>query len=160
MNRTPEDIAKSLLKRGVRLQVDGTELVLAGKTSDLSEDQVAEVRTNKVELIGYLAENPLDQTVLYVANDLEWWTTDDPWAWDDTVVIDGKKFVRLAPSVIAWFKKRVALAEKACDEGKLPLEQYRDIVTAFSAVYAWAIETGLATPAISRANRESARRAK
>ncbi len=160
MSRTPEDIAKSLLKRGVRFQVEGSELILAGKTKELSEDQLAEVRAHKPELLSYLAQNPLAETVIYVASDLEWWTTDEPWAWGDTVEIDGKQFVRLTPSVIAWFKNRIARAEKACDEGKLPLEKYRDIVVAFSAVYAWAIETGVATPANSVANHDSARRAK
>jgi len=151
MSRTPENIAKSLLKRGVRLQVEGAELTLAGKTKAVTENQLAEVRAHKPELLAYLAENPLGETVIYVASDLDSWTTDEPWAWGDTVEIDGKKFVRLTPSVITWFKKRIARAEKACDEGKLPLEKYRNIVVAFSAVYAFAVETGLATPAISGA---------
>ena len=151
MSRTPEDIAKSMLKHGVRLQVDGAELVLAGKTRDLSEDQVAEVRANKPDLIDYLAENPLGETVLYAANDLEWWTSDEPWAWGDTVEIEGKKFVRLTPAIISWFKKRIARAEKACEEGKLPIEKYRNIVVAFSAVYAFAVETGMVTPTFSGA---------
>ena len=87
-----------------------------------------------------LAEAP----AMYVAPDLEHWTTDEPHIWADKVTIHGKKFTRLTPASLTLFRKRIAKAETACAVGKLPLDAFGRIVDAFCPVYAFAVQVGMA----------------
>ena len=93
------------------------------------------------------------RAAMYVAKDLEHWTTNEPHIWADKVTIMGKEFVRLTPAAVAWFKERIAKAEAACAVGKLPLDAFGRIVNAFCPVYDFALRTGLVqpSPALARA---------
>ena len=96
--------------------------------------------------------DPKNLVVMYIASDLEHWTTDEPHLWADKVGICGKEFIRLTPAVIAWFKVRIARAEAACDAGKLPVEDFTRIVRAFCPVYEFAVRTGMIPDPITSIN--------
>jgi hypothetical protein len=69
----------------------------------------------------------------------------------------GKEFVRLTPSTVAWFKERIAKAEAACAVGKLPLDAFGRIVSAFCPVYEFAVRSGFVLKAATGAKAESER---
>jgi len=80
---------------------------------------------------------------MWIASDIEHWTTDEPHYWAETVTINGKKFVRVTGTVIAWFKDRLAKAEAACAAGKLDLDSFGAIINAFCPVYEFAVKAGM-----------------
>ena len=94
--------------------------------------------------------------VMYIASDLEHWTTDEPHIWADKVGICGKEFIRLTPAVIAWFKVRIARAEAACNAGRLPVEDFTEMIRAFCPVYEFAIRVGMIPDPVPREMKEQA----
>jgi hypothetical protein len=154
MTLAAEQISKSLLRKRITVAVTaGGDLALDGKTSRLTEEDKQDLRLHKTDLVRYLTAMPLGPVAMYVAPDLEHWTTNEPHIWADKVGIMGKQFVRLTPSAVAWFKERVAKAEEACAVGKLPLDAFGRIVSAFCPIYDFALRAGLAqpSPALARA---------
>jgi hypothetical protein len=154
MNIIAEQIVKGLMHHGIRVAVNADgDLSLRGRTASLTEEERLDLRKHKPEIVHYLSEQPITPVVMYVAPDLEYWTTDEPHCWADKVTIMGKQFVRLTPSAVAWFKERVAKAEAACAVGKLPLDAFGRIVSAFCPIYDFAVRSGLVapSPALARA---------
>ena len=93
------------------------------------------------------------RVAMYVAKDLEHWITNEPHIWAERVTISGKAFVRLTPEVVVWFRERIDKAEAACAAGKLDVDSFGRIVSAFCPVYDFALRTGLVqpSPALARA---------
>ena len=99
------------------------------------------------------AKQRAEAPAMYVAKDLEHWTTGEPHIWADKVTIHGKDFTKLTPESLAWFRQQVEKAEEACALGKLPLDAFGRIVKAFCPVYDFALSAGLVqpSPALARA---------
>jgi len=91
---------------------------------------------------------------MYVADDLEYWTTDEPHLWADKVGFYGKEFVRVTPEVIAWFKEQIAKAEVECNAGRLPVDDFTQIIRAFCPVYEFAIRVGMIPNPVPKTLRE------
>ena len=145
MTLAAEQISKSLLRKRITVTVTCSgDLALDGKTSRLTEEDKQDLRLHKTDLVRYLTAMPLGPVAMYVASDLEHWTTDEPHIWADKVTIHGKKFTRLTPASLTLFRKRIAKAETACAVGKLPLDAFGRIVDAFCPVYAFAVQVGMA----------------
>lgn len=89
---------------------------------------------------------------MYVSEDLEHWITDEPHIWADKVSIDGKEFVQVTPEVIAWLKGQIAKAEASCNAGKLPVDDFTEIIRAFCPVYEFAVCTGMVPDPITSIN--------
>lgn len=60
--------------------------------------------------------------VLYIATDLESWTTEGPGVFARDVTVQGKVFRRLDPEYLAWLASRMERVRGACDEGKVAAE--------------------------------------
>lgn len=154
MTLAAEQISKSLLRKRITVTVtDSGDLALDGKTGALTKEDLQDLRLHKTDLVRYLTRMPLGPVAMYVASDLEHWTTDEPHIWADKVGICGKEFIRLTPAAVAWFKERIAKAEEACAVGKLPLDAFGRVVDAFCPVYDFALRAGLVqpSPALARA---------
>lgn len=100
--------------------------------------------------------NEFSGTAMYVAKDLEFWITDEPHVWAERVSIDGKAYVRLTPKVIAWLKGQIAKAEASCNAGKLPVDDFTEIIRAFCPVYEFAIRVGMIPDPVPKEARERA----
>jgi len=161
MNLLAEQIVKGLMYHGIRVTVNANgDLSLRGMTKGLTENHKRDLQMHKPEIVHYLTEQPFTPVVMYVASDLEHWTTDEPHIWADKVGIFGKDFVRLSPSALLWLKERVQLAETACNRGKIAPEAFERIVKAFCPIYDFAVCYGLvaASPALAQARATAARK--
>jgi hypothetical protein len=130
------------------------DLSLRGRTGSLTEEERLDLLKHKPEVMHYLTEQPFTPVVMYVASDLEHWTTDELHIWADKVTIMGKEFVRLTPSTVAWLKEQVAKAEAACAAGKLSPDAFGRIVDAFCPVYEFAVCVGMVPSPIENVRRE------
>ncbi len=158
MTLAAEQISKSLLRKRITVTVTGDgDLALDGKTNGLTDEDKQTLRLHKTDLVRYLTQKPLGPVALYVATDLEHWVTDEPFNWADTVTIHGKQFIRLTPAAVAWFRKRVARAEEACAAGKLPLDAFGRVVSAFCPIYEFAVEAGLIPDPVTKQVRRAVR---
>ncbi len=160
MNTIAEQVVNGLMHSGIRVAVnDAGDLSLRGRTRELTDDQRLDLQAHKAEIVRYLIEQPITQVVMYVASDLEHWTTDEPHIWADRVTIDGKEFARLTPAVIAHFCQCIARAEAACAAGKLSLDDFTRIVAAFGPVYEFAVNAGMVPNPVRRGSSEEEVRA-
>jgi len=147
MSLVAEQIIKGLMHHGIRVAVNAdSDLSLRGRTRGLTDEQRLDLRKHKPEVAHYLTVAPITPVAMYVAPDLEHWTTDEPHCWADKVTIRGRQFVRLTPAVIAWFRERIDKAEAACAAGKLGLDTFGAIIKAFCPVYEFALDAGLVQP--------------
>lgn len=144
MSIIAEQIVKGLMHHGIRVAVTaGGNLSLRGRTASLTEEDRLDLLKHKPEVVHYLNEQPFTPVVMYVASDLEYWTTDEPHIWADKVGLFGKEFIRLTPSALAWLKERVSKAEAAGNAGELSFDAFSRIVDAFCPVYEFAVRTGM-----------------
>jgi len=79
-------------------------------------------------------------TVLYVATNLECWETVTPHYYALDISIDKTCFRRLDPDYYAWLKYKMALAKKAADLGRLSSSAFETLHTRFNVIHTWAIE--------------------
>lgn len=79
-------------------------------------------------------------TVLYVATNLECWETATPHYHTLDISIDKTCFRRLDPDYYAWLKYKMALAKKAADLGRLSSSAFETLRTRFNVIHTWAIE--------------------
>ena len=146
MKPSVEELMSTLGRLGIAVQLERGEVVLEGDVNKINGEILATLRERKAAIVAHLKQ----KHALYVATDLEWWTTDEPHIWADRVIIAGKPFVRLTPSVLAWLRGQVAKAEAACAKGALSLDQFGAIIDAFCPVYEFAVRAGMARGASSR----------
>lgn len=77
---------------------------------------------------------------LFVATDLDSFETDAPEVLAEDVTISGRCYRRLDAPYYAWLRRRVVLAKKALDGGKLAAAVFDSVRVAFNAVHAWAVK--------------------
>jgi hypothetical protein len=77
---------------------------------------------------------------LFVATDLDSFETDRPEILAEDVTISGRCYRRLDPPYYAWLRRKVALAKKALDAGRLAAAVFELLRAAFNAVHAWAVK--------------------
>ena len=101
-----------------------------------------------------MEEHASELPAMYVSRDLEHWIADEPHLWADKVGFYGKEFVRVTPEVIAWFKEQIAKAEVECNAGRLPVDDFTQIIRAFCPVYEFAIRVGMIPDPVPKTLRE------
>ena len=79
-------------------------------------------------------------TVLYVATNLESWETATPHYYALDVSIDNTCFRRLDPDYYAWLKHKMTLVKKAADSGRLSSSAFKTLHTRFNVIHTWAME--------------------
>ena len=78
-------------------------------------------------------------TALYVATDLDCWTTDEPHYYAHDVVDAGRCYRRLDPVYYAWLYHRMLDAGLAMKASKLNADVYARLCDRFNVIHQWAM---------------------
>ena len=85
-------------------------------------------------------ESSRPKTALYAATNLDAWETDEPHHYARDVGIAGTCFRRLDPDYYAWLRRKMDLAKKAADSGRITAQAFDVLRTRFNVIHAWAME--------------------
>lgn len=116
-----------------QLEMDGLVSVCADPWQDSSPSRVGAPEA--------LESSAAPSGGLFVATDLQWWTTHEPNSFARDNALDDVMYRRLDPEYFAWLWSRAQLVIQAFDAGRIDRAAFDTVITRWAWIYRWAIDT-------------------